>query len=175
MFTVFAGSHVVLIGLMGSGKTTVGRALAARLRLPFVDNDDALAARAGRTARDLESAQGADALHHSEGEVLAAAVARPEPSVIAAAAGAVLEPGAAETLAGCTVVYLRADPEELAARVAAMPDDGRRPFAGPPADVLRDQFRARDDAYRSLASLVIDTTVVAPDETVSLITSAIRE
>src|SRR5689334_14413518 len=67
--------HVVLMGLMGSGKSTVGRPLAARLDRPFVDNDDRLAARTGQTAREVAAAEGADALHAREAAVLVDALA----------------------------------------------------------------------------------------------------
>ena len=171
------GSDVVLIGLMASGKTTIGRLLAARLGVPFVDNDDALVQRIGRTAREVDAAEGIDALHRAEARVLAAALAEPGCKVVAAAAAAVLEPGVAGLLADRTVVYLRAGARELARRVAA----GRverggdhRPFAGQdPAVVLREQLDARDGAYRKLASMVVDTGTAAPETVAAAISSAL--
>jgi shikimate kinase len=150
----------VLIGLMGSGKSTVGPKLARRLGLPFADNDVILLRRSGRTARDIEQLEGFDVLHRAEADALLDALENP--AVIAAAAGAVLEPDVAPALRGCDVVYLRADPEVLAERLAQ--DDGYRPFGGrEPHDLLRDQFHARDEAYRSLASLVVDATAPVDD------------
>lgn len=153
-------SSVVLIGLMGSGKSTVGRRLAPRLGLPFDDNDVILLRRSGRTARDIEQTEGFDALHRAEADALREALERP--AVIAAAAGAALEPEVAHALRGHTIVYLRADPDALAGRLVQ--DDGYRPLGGrDPHDVLREQFRARDDTYRSLASLVVDATAPVDD------------
>src|SRR5262249_45956694 len=92
------GRHVVLVGLMGSGKSTVGHALARRLGRPFVDNDEALEARSGRSARAIADADGADALHRLEAQALVDALARPEPAVVAMAASVVEHPGTADAL-----------------------------------------------------------------------------
>jgi shikimate kinase len=167
---VAAGGHVVLIGLMGSGKTTIGSALAARLHRPFVDNDEALTGRYGHTAREIESAAGFDTLHRDESEVLCRALADPTASVIAAAAGAVPEPGVADALRAHTVVYLRASPTELARRVESGPGDGHRPFGTrAPLELLSAQFSERDAEYSSVASLVVDTGSRSPDEIVDAI------
>jgi shikimate kinase len=153
-------NSVVLIGLMGSGKSTVGPRLARRLGLPFVDNDVILFRRSGRTARDIERSEGLHLLHRAEADALLEALATP--AVTAAAAGAVLEPDVADALRAQDVVYLRADPDSLAGRLAR--DDGYRPFGGrDPHDVLREQFRSRDEVYRSLASLVVDATAPVDD------------
>jgi shikimate kinase len=160
---------VVLVGLMGSGKTTVGRRLAARLGLPFLDNDVTLLRRSGRTARDIEQSEGFDVLHRAEADSLLASL--DEPAVVAAAAGGVLEPDVARKLRDHTVVYLRADPDVLAQRM--LQDDGYRPLAGHDAhELLHEQYRTRDDAYRSLASLVVDATAPV-DEIVETISSAL--
>jgi shikimate kinase len=150
--------HVVLVGLMASGKSTVGALLAARLAQPFVDNDTALEARTGRSAREIVAADGADALHALEAETLVAALDRPEPAVIAAAAAAVVEPAVVATLRNHVVVYLRARPAVLAARIEhETDDDGHRPFVAHDAGrVLAEQFAARDGRYRELATLVVD-------------------
>lgn len=147
---------------MGSGKSTVGPPLAERLGVPFVDNDVTLLRRTGHSARDIEQSRGFDALHRAEADVLLTVLQAGDPVVVAAAAGAVLEPDVARELREHTVVYLRALPEALAHRVEE--DDGHRPFAGRDmADVLREQFDARDEAYRSLASLVVDATAPIDD------------
>jgi len=151
--------HVVLIGLMASGKTTVGEALAARLDRPFVDNDVVLEARTGRTARAIAEAEGADALHRYEAEALVDALARIVPAVVAAAAAAPLAAGTAEALRSHDVAYLRATPAVLAARLAHAPvADDHRPFVGDDRTraVLEEQFAARDERYRALATLTVD-------------------
>jgi shikimate kinase len=168
-----APRHVVLVGLMASGKSTVGRLLAQRLGRPFVDNDDALEARTGRTARAIADAEGADALHVLEAETLLAALDRPDPAVVSAAAAAVVEPGVETVLRHHDVVYLRAQPKVLAARIAREPDDGHRPFVLADAEaVLNDQFAARDHRYRDLATLLVDAAE-DPDAAVDEIVAAI--
>jgi len=171
-----APRHVVLVGLMASGKSTVGRLLARRLGRPFVDNDDALEARSGRTARAIADAEGADALHSLEAETLLAALDQPDSSVVSAAAAAVVEPGVETVLRRHDVVYLRAQPSVLAARIAREPDDGHRPFVLTDAEaVLNEQYAARDERYRSLATLIVDAAddpARAVDEIVAAISSA---
>jgi len=154
--------HVVLIGLMASGKSTVGRLLAVRLDRPFVDNDEVLVAHTGMSARELATAQGADVLHRREAEALVDALGSPVPAVIAAAAAAPLEPVAAGPMTGQDLVYLRAAPEVLADRLRRSPDDGHRPFVADDARaVIEAQFAARDDRYRALATLIVDASLDA--------------
>jgi shikimate kinase len=158
--------HVVLLGLMGSGKSTVGHVLARRLGRPFVDNDEALEARAGLSARDIAVADGPDTLHALEAQALLEALARPAPAVVAAAASVVEQPAAVGALRGNDVVYLHAPPEVLAARVAAHPpDDDHRPFVdGDASAVLEAQYAARDPRYRELAGVTVDTSAGTPDQ-----------
>src|SRR3954453_10527921 len=80
---------VLLIGMMGSGKSTVGRELAAVTGRPFLDNDELLERRTGRTARDLRNA-GVDALRDGEAQALHEGIAEPPPVIIGVAAGIVL-------------------------------------------------------------------------------------
>ncbi|MDQ1381986.1 MAG: shikimate kinase [Actinomycetota bacterium] len=165
-----APRHVVLVGLMASGKTTVGRLLAARLGRPFVDNDVALEERTGRSAREIAADDGADALHALEAEALVDALDRPEPAVVAAAAAAATEPQVEAALRRHDVVYLRAAPEVLAARIENNTDDGHRPFVvDDPARVLAGQFEARDARYHELATLIVDAGDNDPERVVDAI------
>lgn len=164
----------MLIGLMGAGKSTVGPALAARLRRTFVDNDELLQQQTLRTAREVAASDGAEELHAREAEVLVAALSRADPAVIAAAAAAPMEPGVAAALHPHDVVYLRVAPDVLAARVAgARAADDHRPFvADDPVSVLRLQFSERDERYRALATQVVDARA-APEIVVDEITAAL--
>jgi shikimate kinase len=161
---------------MGSGKSTVGRVLARRLDRPFVDNDEALEARSGRSARDIADADGAGALHALEARALVVALARPAPAVVAAAASAVEQPAAVDALRGNDVVYLHAPPEVLAARVAAhAPDDDHRPFVDRDARaVLEAQYATRDPRYREVAGVTVDTSTSAPDEVAEQVIQALE-
>ena len=117
--------HVVLVGLMGSGKTTVGRLLATRLGRPFVDSDEVIETREGRTVREIWRTDGEQAFRELETAALQAALSADEPSVIAAAGGVVLADRNRMALreADADVVWLQADPAVLVGR--AMRGDHR--------------------------------------------------
>ena len=170
-----ATRHVVLIGLMASGKSTIGPRLAVRIGRPFLDNDVMLEARTGRSAREIAAADGADALHRQEADALIDALSASIPAVIAAAAAAPMEPDVAGALARHVVVYLRAAPAVLAARIERAPaDDDHRPFVADDARaVLVEQFAARDGRYRELAGLTVDTEWGTTEAIVELIASAL--
>ena len=85
-----SSAHLVLIGMMASGKTTVGRAVAARLHRPFFDSDAMVEARTGRTVREIFETDGEAAYRPLETDALVEALASPTPAVIAAAGGVVL-------------------------------------------------------------------------------------
>lgn len=83
--------HLVLVGMMGAGKTTVGRIVAARLARPFLDSDELVEAETGRTVREIFETDGEAAFRRLEREVLERSLASPTPAVIAAAGGTVLD------------------------------------------------------------------------------------
>jgi shikimate kinase len=178
ILTMTSTRHVVLVGLMGSGKTTVGRLLADRLDRTFVDNDVVLERQTGRTARAIAVAEGADALHLREAEALVFALSSNVAAVIAAAAAARMEPFAAAAMSLHDVVYLRVMPPVLAARIAGVPDDRHRPFVagGAPRTLeaqFAAQFAARDERYRALATVVVDAGEGGPEAVVDEISSAL--
>jgi shikimate kinase len=167
-------THVVLMGLMGAGKTTVGRALAGSLGRPFVDNDELLVRRLGRTARDVEVTAGADALHGEEANALLEALDSRVPSVVSAAAAAPLAPDVRSALAAQLVIYLRAHPDVLASRVATDARTALRPLVDRDAsELLREQFDERDEVYTAVADLVVDVDNQTPDEVVDVISRAV--
>ncbi len=158
-----AGGHLVLVGMMGAGKTSVGRRVARRLGRELIDSDDQVEARTGRTVREIFESDGEDAFRVLEAEALAAALDRPEPVVVAAAGGVVLNPDNRRRLrqAG-TVVWLHADPAVLAERVGS---SDHRPLLGDdPAGVLARMEEERAALYREVADHVVDVGTEGVDE-----------
>ncbi len=146
---------VVLLGMMGSGKTTVGRALAARTGWRYMDNDELVRTVAGRAPERIAATDGEDALHAAEADALRYALGVPPPLIAAAAAWVATDPDSVALLrATPMVVYLRAQPDTLRARIGA--GHGRRDDA---TDLtwLEARHAERDGIYRELASLTIDT------------------
>lgn len=155
--------HVILVGLMGAGKTTVGERLAARLDRPFVDTDELLVATAGRTVPELFADVGESGFRALERTAVADACSSPQPLVIACGGGAVLDPENRRTMSGAgVVVWLRATPQHLAERVGD--DDGRPLLAGPGAlDTLERLAQVRAPSYEAASDVVVDTDGLAPD------------
>lgn len=157
--------HVVLVGMMGAGKTTIGRRLARRLDRPFVDSDEQVEARTGRTVREIFEAEGEPTFRALETDALCDALSSSTPAVVAAAGGTVLAEVNRDAMRSAgTVVWLRADPSVLATRVR---DGVHRPLlADDPAQVLRDLDAARRDLYASVAHHVVDTEGRMPEDVV---------
>ncbi len=141
--------------MMGSGKTTVGRALAQRTGWRYLDNDELVRAVTGRSSEDIDAAEGEDALHRAEARALRHALTMPAPLVVGAAAWVVTDAASLALLrAAPAVVYLHARPETLRGRIGA--GAGRRDDA---TDIawLRARYEERDATYRAIANLTIDT------------------
>jgi shikimate kinase len=151
---------IVLIGMMGSGKSTVGRALAERTGRRYLDNDELVRAVAGRPAEEIDATEGEDALHRAEVAALRHALAMPPPLIVSAAAWVVADPGSLVLLRSApAVVYLRARPVTLRTRIGA--GVGRREDATD-LDWLRDRHAERDAIYGGIATLTVDTDDHAP-------------
>jgi shikimate kinase len=156
--------HLVLVGLMGSGKSTVGRIVAARLHRPFYDSDEMVEARTGRTVREIFESDGEAAYRPLETDALLDALASSEPAVIAAAGGVVLAPvnrAALRERAG-RVVWLRASPELLVGR--AMRQDHRPLLDGDPEAMLARMAADRQDLYAEVADEIIDIDELTPEQ-----------
>ena len=146
--------HWVIVGLMGSGKTTVGRLLAARARREFVDNDAQLQTMTGRTARDIEASDGVERLHELERLAFASALEIEPPAVIAAAAS-VIEDAATRSLMSsvAAVVWLSVPVGELARRTQAQT---HRPLGENREEQLAAQAARRSELFESVADVTVD-------------------
>jgi len=152
-------SRIVLIGFMGCGKTSVGRALAALLGWRFVDLDGLIERRTGHSIAEIFRERGEAAFREEE---LAAAIeaSHDERTVVAAGGGAFAQTETRRILSrDAATVFLECDLEVLLARI---PADGRRPLAGN-RETMRRLYADREPAYR-LADRVVDATRAAPRE-----------
>lgn len=164
---------VVLLGLMGAGKTSVGTIVAERLGWPLDDSDPQIRARTGQTVKELRDTIGTDGMHALEAEHLLRALAAPRPRVITPSAWSIEDPACRQALAGpgLLVAWLRADPAALAARFA---NAAHRPAYGDdPATFLAAQMERRGPLYAAVADLVIDTADGGPERAAAVIVSAV--
>jgi shikimate kinase len=155
----------VLVGMMGAGKSTVGRRLAQRLDRPFLDSDELIEAETGRTVAEIFAADGEAAFRAVETSVLLEMLDREVPAVIAAAGGAVLDPANRRAMRErATVVWLRVDPAVLATRVSS---GGHRPLlADDPEATLSRLAAERESLYRDASDEIVDVDELTPDEVV---------
>lgn len=168
-----AGRHVVLVGMMGVGKSTVGRRVADALGRPFSDSDAVIEARTGQTVAEIFAREGEPAFRTLETQVLAEVLDDPTPTVVAAAGGVVLDPANRTALrrAG-TVVWLQAPLELLVERVAG---SAHRPaLADDPAGTLARLAEGREGLYAEVSDLLVDAARPL-DEVVARIVETVRE
>ncbi len=153
---------ITLTGFMGSGKTTVGKVLADFLGCPFMDLDDLVVKKAGKSIPDIFAQDGEPAFRELEAQILRKTVAKYAEStaVLALGGGAVLAPASAALLHEKTVcIYLRATLETLLARLEG--ETAGRPLADAS---LADRLASREPIYEETAHVIIDTDGLSPDE-----------
>jgi shikimate kinase len=162
--------HVVLVGLMGSGKSTIGRRLAGIMNVPFVDTDVSVEETTGRSIRAIFEQDGEEAFRDLESRVLADAMATPSRCIVASGGGVVLRERNRRLLEGHDVIWLRADPKLLATRIGrqAKRAEGHRPLADDdPFGKLSAMSSERRSLYESVSTNVIDVDDRSPDEIVN--------
>ncbi|HVE64769.1 MAG TPA: shikimate kinase [Mycobacteriales bacterium] len=165
--------RILLLGLMGAGKTTVGRAVAATLGWSYVDNDDVLRARTGLDGAALLASRGDAALRAAEVACLRAALAGASPAVVGVAGGVVLDAAGRRLIgSGGFVVWLRAAPAVLAQRVAG--DSSRARLGDDPAQALSALAAEREPHYARLADLIVEVARTSADEVAHAVVAAHR-
>jgi shikimate kinase len=150
--------HIVLIGMMGSGKSTIGRAYAERIGRPFFDTDQMVEAKAKRPVREIFARDGEPAFRALETEVLLTTLQSETPSVVAAAGGTVLAAAnRAAMQSSARVVWLRATPATLAHRVSHRGSRGHRPLIDDnPLERITQLVRDRQELYIETSDVIID-------------------
>lgn len=147
---------VALVGLPGSGKSTIGRHLARRLSCSFVDSDHVIESRLGCSIREYFEREGEERFRDIEQSAIEELTQQPR-CVLSTGGGSVLRAANREHLhQRCRVVYLRSSPEEVYRRLR---HDRNRPLlqVADPLQRLKDLYAARDGLYRETAHFVIDT------------------
>ena len=148
--------NLFLVGMMGAGKTTVGRLLARRMKRAFLDSDHEIERRCGVPLPVIFDIEGEPGFRAREAQVIAELTAR-EGVVLATGGGAVLDAENRRCLAARgTVVYLHAPPADLYERVR---HDKNRPLLATPDPLakLESLYAERDPLYREVADLIVDT------------------
>lgn len=165
-----AGAAVVLIGPMGVGKSTVGRLLAERLGVAFVDGDDVVVEREGRSISDIFVDEGEDYFRALEREI-SVGLLRDHDGVIAFGGGAPMQDEIADALAAHRVVFLDVGIADAAKRIGF---GGSRPLlAVNPRASWVTMMNARRETYERLATWRIDTAGASPEQVVDEIVAAL--
>lgn len=163
---------LVLVGPPGSGKSTVGALLAARLGSTFRDTDADVESMAGTSIADLFIEQGEPAFRTLEREAVAAALAE-HTGVLALGGGAVLDQATRELLAGRVVVFLDVGIADAARRVGLNRD--RPLLLGNPRTQWLRLMEARRPLYESVATVRVDTDGRTPDEVADAVLTRLAE
>jgi shikimate kinase len=163
--------NVVLVGFMGAGKSVCGRLLARRLGRCFVETDDMIVAREGRSIPEIFRTDGEERFRQLEAEVLDLLRAK-SGEVIATGGGLPCRDGRMEALRALgLVVWLKGDLGELYRRASRT--GGRPMLAGRSFAEVEALYRRREPYYAQ-ADLAVDTTGIGPDEVVRRLVAALR-
>ncbi|MFV2118719.1 shikimate kinase [Streptomyces sp. Act-28] len=165
------GPLIVLVGPMGSGKSTVGTLLAERLGVPYRDTDADIVAAEGREVSDIFVEDGEPRFRELERAAVRAALAE-HTGVLALGGGAVLDDGTRALLAGLPVAYLSMDVEEAVRRVGL--GTARPLLAVNPRRRWRELMEARRHLYTEVARVVVATDDRTPEEVADAVLDALE-
>lgn len=171
-----AARRIVLVGMMGAGKTSVGNALARATGWPFLDNDELVERATGTTARDVLNEKGETELRDVEAGALTEGLKVPPPAIVDVAGGIVTREEDRRRLREADdgfVVWLRARIDTLAERVGT--GAGRAWLRDDPEAALRRLYRGRAELYAEVAGFVVDVDDVSPEQIAERILDALRE
>ena len=170
---------IVLVGLMGTGKSTVARTLATHYGIECLDTDKLVEARAGKPVRQMFTEDGEDAFRDLESDVLSSCLRSPQGAVIAGAGGVVLRDENREMLnaarrdSGAIVVWLHAQPEVLSVRTAK---GSHRPLLDDDREgTLVRMSQERMPLYSEVADIVVDVSDRSQESVCALLIDAIDE
>jgi shikimate kinase len=157
--------RILLVGMMGSGKSTIGRLLAQATGWPYADNDDLVVHARGATSRRLVAERGEAEMRRAESEALVAGLALPPPAIVGVAAGVILADAHRRALRdGGIVVWLRAAAGVLAERAGG--GDHRPWLDADPVAWMSAALAEREALYASVSDQVIDTDAMPPEAAV---------
>ena len=168
------GQSIVLIGFMGAGKSSTGKALARKTGLPRFDTDEIVSARFGLSIPEIFVRFGEEEFRNAETEALGQ-LSQPAPAIIVTGGGIVLRPENVKVLRELgRVVSLEADEETLFRRISRRVT---RPLlqTGNPRATLVELLRVRDPLYRAAADVRLDTSGLTRDEVADAILKRIEE
>jgi shikimate kinase len=159
---VCCAGHVLLIGFMGSGKSTVGRLVADRMGRPFVDLDREIESSEGRDIAGIFAEKGEGAFRAAESEAIRS-LGSMEPSVVACGGGVVLDEANRAMVKGSgTAVYLQVSAEEALSRIGNTADRPLLSGAGPGA--AAELLRSREALYEATADVTVATGHRTPEQ-----------
>ena len=166
--------RVVLIGMMGSGKSTIGKQLGALMGWPYYDNDELLQMLRGETAKELLVNAGVTQLREGEAAALALGLKQPAPCIVGAPAGTILSEEIRDALRReSLVVWLTARPQTLARRARGA---AHRPWLGGDAEGwMRQALAERAPLYESVANLRVNTERRRPQAAAAQIAAWLEE
>jgi shikimate kinase len=170
------GMNIALIGYRGTGKSTIGRHVAAHLRMEFIDADVLLVERAGKSIKAIFEMEGEAAFREREAGIIRELAGRTN-LLIATGGGVVLRPENVEALRQrATVIWLQADAETLHARIIADPvTAASRPhLAGGGLEEVRKLLAVREPLYASAAHVTLDVSSLSIDGAIKAVTELIQ-